>query len=67
MNSSWKTTLGGILSMIGAALQALPDNAPGAATLKPWSIFLVAVGASITGLAARDNNVTSEQAGAKKE
>lgn len=64
--TSWKTSLGGILSLVGAALQVVPDHAPGADTLKPWSVFLIAIGAGITGLAGRDNAVTSEQVKAAK-
>ena len=57
---SWKTTLGGLL-----AAAALPMKA----ILPPqWSWIseaMVSFGALITGLAARDNSVTSAQAGAR--
>lgn len=61
---SWKTTIGGILALLGASLQVIPDGAPGAHYVKPYSAFLAALGAGIIGLAARDHNVSSEQAGA---
>ena len=61
---SWKTTLSGIgviLSGAGAAIKfaVAGDYGTAIATLIP------AVSAGIGLIAARDNNVTSEQAGAK--
>ena len=61
--TSWKTSLGGLLAMVAAALDMLPDHAGGAQWIKPYAPFLAALAAGIIGLAARDNNVTSEQAG----
>lgn len=55
--NSWKTTLGGILYCVGTGLERNPHTAPYADTVK-------AIGVGILALAARDNNVTSEQAGA---
>lgn len=63
---SWKTTtagIAGIVSVIAAALQAQFDADPN--TIPNWTsvISVVITGAGL--LFARDNNVTSEQAGAK--
>jgi hypothetical protein len=59
-NSSWKTSLGGILMAGGPVLkQMLPVQ---------WSWIgdaLLAIGGLIVGASSRDNNVTSEEAGAK--
>lgn len=62
--TSWKTTLGGIIALLGAALLVVPDAAPGAALVKPWAPFISAVGAGIIGIFGRDNNRSSEQVGA---
>ena len=61
MTKSWQTSLGGILAAIGTGLQACKDPT-WAATVGQ---ILGAIGIAIIGLCARDNNVTSEQAGAK--
>lgn len=57
---SWKTSLGGLLTTIGVALVA---NGTGAA--HQIGVALTALGPLITGLAARDSNVSSEQQGIK--
>lgn len=64
MKSSWKTTVGGVVAALGSAMTAafLFGGVP------QW---VGAVGAGLTslsiawiGIVARDNDVTSEQAGA---
>lgn len=65
MRRSWKTTAGGILALLGAALDVVPGSAPGASYVKPWGGFMAAIGAGLIGLAARDANVSSEQQGIK--
>lgn len=67
MKTSWKTTTGGLIALLGASLFVVPDDAPGAVFLKPWAPFLSAFGTGIIGLCARDHKVTSEQAGAVKK
>lgn len=64
--TSWKTTVGGIAAALGSAATA-------AFMFGGVPQWFGAVGASLTalsvawiGFAARDNNVTSEQAGAAK-
>lgn len=62
---SWKTTLFGILSVISAIsapVKALLDS--DAATVPDWGLAIPAVMAAIGLIFARDNKVTSEQAGA---
>ena len=66
INGSWRTTGGGIaviLSALAGALTALTDGNP--ATNPDW----VALGGAIAGgwalIQARDNKVSSEQAGIK--
>lgn len=56
---SWKTTVGGLIALLGTTL---------AATWPEYSkigTFLASFGAGLGLLFARDNKVTSEQAGAK--
>ncbi len=66
MNGSWKTSaagIGAILVAVGSALTAMFDADP--ATIPDWGAVVAAVIAGIGLLAARDNNVSSEAAGAK--
>jgi len=65
MKASWKTTVGGIAAALGTAVTAAAqlDGAP------KWLLLvgagLAALGSAFLGVSARDNGVTSEQAGAK--
>ena len=57
---SWKTTLGGLLAATGLALKHAPEPA-----VASWSDFATGLGIAILGMAARDNGVSSEDAGIK--
>jgi hypothetical protein len=64
--TSWRTTTAGIAAIVvavGTAVGALFDADP--LTLPDWGAVAAAVMAGIGLLAARDNKVSSEQAGAK--
>jgi len=66
MKGSWRTTtagIGAILIALGSALSAQFDNDP--ATVPDWGSLIAAVVAGVGLLNARDNKVSSEQAGAK--
>jgi len=63
---SWKTTTAGIAAIVAAvatALVALFDGDP--LTLPDWGAVGAAIMVGAGLIVARDNNVTSEQAGAK--
>lgn len=66
MTASWKTTtagIAGLVALVATAVKAYTDNDP--ATNPDWSA-LIAAGTALVGLLfARDNSVTSEQAGLK--
>jgi hypothetical protein len=64
--NSWKTTtagIGAILVAVGTAMKAMFDNDP--STVPEWGAVVAAIIAGIGLIVARDNNVTSEQAGVK--
>ncbi len=61
MKKSWKTTLGGILSATGLGLKNAPPN------VAQWADLITILGTLLLGFSARDNNVSSEDAGAVKK
>lgn len=63
---SWRTTVGGIgtiLVAIGSALQALFDGNPN--TNPDWTVTIAAITTGFGLIFARDNKVSSEAVGAK--
>lgn len=63
---SWKTTvmgICGILAAVATLVKALVDNDP--STNPDWTMTITAITTGIGLISARDNSVTSEQAGAK--
>lgn len=58
---SWKTTLGGALGALGTYLISVDDPA----WLQIVGQVFVGLGILIIGASARDNSVTSKQAGAE--
>lgn len=67
---SWKTTTGGILSGVGAVLMASGPEQPVviAGIEFNWKLIgglMVAIGTALIGLSARDNSVSSKDAGAE--
>lgn len=64
LGPSWLPKVGALLAAIGAALELIPMDAPGAAYVKPYQHFIIAVSAALIGFTSRQNNVTSEQVAA---
>lgn len=63
---SWKTTVAGVCAIVAAAagaIGALVDGNP--ATNPDWTATWAAIMAGVGLITARDNNVSSESAGAK--
>lgn len=58
---SWKTTAAGAITALGVYLSSVDDP-----TLSNVGKFLAGVGSFLTGLFARDNGITSKQAGAEQ-
>ena len=66
MKGSWKTKVSGLVisaAMILGEVSDLIDADP--LTVFEWPVIMAALGALGLGLSARQNNVTSEEAGAK--
>lgn len=63
MKASWKTTLTGVLTILVAGGTAVKLLLTGGQP--DWTSTIAAVTAGLGLISARDNNVTSEQAGAK--
>jgi len=63
MNKSWKTTIGAIAIAIGAIGAVITGEQ---SIADAWPLVMAALGAVGIGWFARDNNVSSEDAGAKK-
>jgi hypothetical protein len=60
---SWRTTLGGIASILSAVAHVITALVNG--TPVDWALVSIGFGAGTSLLKARDNKVTSEEAGAK--
>ena len=57
---SWKTTLAGLFAAGGTLLLTIEAD-----WAKVWGPVIIAVGLDFGGISQRDNNVSSEDAGAK--
>jgi hypothetical protein len=62
---SWKTTLGGVAAILAGLGLIAKMVSEGNYDAEKILGALTAIGAGFTGIFARDNNVSSEQAGAK--
>ncbi len=66
LKGSWKTSMAGIVAIVTAVLNAINLLMDGHPTTNPdWTATISAVMAGLGLLFARDNNVSSEAAGAK--
>ena len=66
LSGSWKTSITGIITIVVAILNALKLLVDGDPTTNPdWSLLIASITAGLGLLFARDNNVSSESAGAK--
>lgn len=64
---SWKTTVAGIGMILGALGAAMKLIGAGNYDVDQLTVLAGTIAGGIGLICARDNNVTSEQAGAKKE
>jgi hypothetical protein len=67
LGASWRTSLSGLIAgftVLAGQIQTLLDNDP--STNPEYTIVVGTISAMIAVLQVRDNNVTSEQAKAKK-
>lgn len=66
--NSWKTTVCGLLSIVAAAITliAIPALDQDPLTVPNYTAFVASITAGIGLIFARDNNKTSEDAGARK-
>lgn len=63
---SWKTTTAGIAAAVAAIANAVANHFDGdPATKAEWGLVIAAVTAAVGLFKARDNDVSSEDAGAK--
>lgn len=65
MKKSWKTTSAGIGAILAAVAIAITQSGENGAGSIDWAALIPAVIAGIGLFFARDNKVTSEEAGAK--
>ncbi len=64
--ASWRTSLAGLLAAIAASIPEIQKAIDGnEATVPQWGLVISAIGLAAVAFFARDNKVTSEQAGAK--